>query len=97
MKCYYNQVVKRLAGVAELADALDSGSSGSNLVEVQVLSPALLRRVQLSELSFLFCIALYKTVPDGTSFCREDYFMETGVLFFLSFCAIAIFASKKKK
>ena len=29
------------AGVAELADALDSGSSGSNLVEVQVLSPAL--------------------------------------------------------
>ena len=40
MKCYYNQVVKRLAGVAELADALDSGSSGSNLVEVQVLSPA---------------------------------------------------------
>jgi len=56
-----------------------------------------LRRVQLSELSFLFCIALYKTVPDGTSFCREEYFMETGVLFFLSFCAIAIFVSKKKK
>ena len=27
--------------MAELADALDSGSSGSNLVEVQVLSPAL--------------------------------------------------------
>ena len=26
--------------MAELADALDSGSSGSNLVEVQVLSPA---------------------------------------------------------
>ena len=32
----------RQAGVAELADALDSGSSGSNLVEVQVLSPAFL-------------------------------------------------------
>ena len=31
---------QRQAGVAELADALDSGSSGSNLVEVQVLSPA---------------------------------------------------------
>ena len=29
--------------MAELADALDSGSSGSNLVEVQVLSPALTR------------------------------------------------------
>ena len=28
------------AGVAELADALDSGSSGSEAVQVQVLSPA---------------------------------------------------------
>ena len=30
----------RQAGVAELADALDSGSSGGNFVEVQVLLPA---------------------------------------------------------
>ena len=29
-----------LADVAELADALDSGSSGGNFVEVQVLSSA---------------------------------------------------------
>ena len=28
------------AGVAELADALDLGSSGSNPLEVQILSPA---------------------------------------------------------
>ena len=60
MKCYYNQVGKRLAGVAELADALDSGSSGSNLVEVQVLSPALFLCLALvlseiySERTFLF-------------------------------------------
>ena len=30
------------AGVAELADALDLGSSGRKVVEVRVLSPALL-------------------------------------------------------
>ena len=30
-----------LAGVAELADALDSGSSEVTLVEVRILSPAL--------------------------------------------------------
>ena len=45
--------------MAELADALDSGSSGSNLVEVQVLSPALFLFLALdlsdfSERSFLF-------------------------------------------
>src|SRR5579884_2539138 len=36
----YNEVLTHLADVAELADALDSGSSAGNGVEVQVLSSA---------------------------------------------------------
>ena len=37
---YNREVVHALADVAELADALDSGSSVGNDVEVQVLSSA---------------------------------------------------------
>ena len=36
---YYSQAYNN-AGMAELADALDSGSSESNFMEVQVLLPA---------------------------------------------------------
>jgi hypothetical protein len=38
--------VKKHADVAELADALDSGSSGGNPVEVQVLSSALFTKTK---------------------------------------------------
>ena len=42
------------AGMAELADALDSGSSRGNSVEVQVLLPAPIRK--RSGLPLLFCV-----------------------------------------
>ncbi len=40
IKSDYNKVEVQLAGVAELADALDLGSSGSHPLEVRILSPA---------------------------------------------------------
>ena len=42
------------AGVAELADAMDSKSIGGNPVEVQVLSPVLLRVRKTAMFSGLF-------------------------------------------
>ena len=40
--------------MAELADALDSGSSGGNFVEVQVLLPAPKRKSRISGFFFLY-------------------------------------------
>ncbi len=40
VKSDYNKGEVKIAGVAELADALDLGSSGSIPLEVQILSPA---------------------------------------------------------
>ena len=46
------------ADVAELADALDSGSSGGNPVEVQVLSSALFSPPQNVSFHGVFCVCL---------------------------------------
>ena len=53
----------KYAGMAELADALDSGSSGGNFVEVQVLLPAPKQRV-IFRSPFLLCA--------GKSLCRSS-------------------------
>ena len=67
------------AGVAELADALDSGSSGSNLVEVQVLSPAFfMLKNRLSDYSeSLFCV--YGHIID-TFRMQLSYIMLQGII-----------------
>ena len=43
----------KYAGMAESADALDSGSSESNLIQVQVLLPA--PKIQVIRLGFFYC------------------------------------------
>ena len=57
---------QRQAGVAELADALDSGSSGSNLVEVQVLSPALQAIIQWVVAFFIFWYFFRETANNNS-------------------------------
>ena len=49
------------AGMAELADALDSGSSGGNFVKVQVLLPAPKKEEQAVRFGLPFFVFLQRT------------------------------------
>ena len=57
--------VTHFADVAELADALDSGSSGGNFVEVQVLSSAPIET---------------KRLKGNQAFLREGFFVALAVV-----------------
>ena len=64
-KCLYSQVscVYIYADVAELADALDSGSSGSDTVGVQVPSSAPVKNPVKFRLCGVFAIYSYYGIP----------------------------------
>ena len=61
--------------MAELADALDSGSSEGDFVQVQVLLPAPLKSLENTEFSRLFCFCFALSGTEHYCGVPGDFFV----------------------
>ena len=67
------QLYMRYAGMAELADALDSGSSLCKEVQVQVLLPAPTKKRSNAPLFLLVCVIISNKLPATFGVLRSKW------------------------